>query len=211
MRLNLDEIEFDQLSLFNHFNIFKDLFLPGVYFRQTQQIQINYGEKKVLYGNDMLGEEVKMAPKVKIIAPNSSKKSGFNTLLMINLDGNFVSDENLETTSETLDENFASENKQVVQWLVTNIPDHKELTEGETIVEYLQPLAAFGVGYVRVAFILFRHSEKVDMEHLKLKAVKDLWVFKMINTQIYNINFLEAVITIDIFPQINFSRISRWI
>ncbi|VDO61553.1 unnamed protein product [Heligmosomoides polygyrus] len=71
----------------------------------------------------------------------SVKPGEYNTLFMVNLDGNPYEKEG-----------------EVVHWIVANIPDGKGVEDGEELVPYLQPLPFNGSGYHRVALLLFRHE-----------------------------------------------------
>lgn len=169
----MDQIDFNQIELFDHFNIFKDLFLPGIYFYNTQNVKIVYGEKKqsVNYGNVLTCSEVKTEPKITITAPNSSNE-GFSTIIMVNLDGNFVMEDKID---EDKPKELVEKQEHVLQWFVSNIPDNKNITnEGETIVPYLQPLAPYGIGYSRVAFLIFRHHSKLNFEQFRKGEIKNM-------------------------------------
>lgn len=61
------------------------------------------------------------------------------------------------------------DNTQVLHWLVGNIPDGADLSKGEEMVPYIQPIPVKGTGYHRIAFVLFRHKKKIDFSHFKLK------------------------------------------
>ncbi|VDM74222.1 unnamed protein product [Strongylus vulgaris] len=60
-----------------------------------------------------------------------------------------------------LDGNPYEKEGSVAQWLIANIPDGKGIEDGQEIVKYVQPLPFCGTGYHRVAFLLFRHSQKI--------------------------------------------------
>jgi len=99
--------------------------------------------------------------------PQEQKSAAFNTLLMINLDGDGFVDADASPSvemSELGDEKETETKTQLIHWIVANIPSESSgLEKGELIVPYLQPLPFYGSGYHRVAFLLLRHQEKVDL------------------------------------------------
>lgn len=128
------------------------------------------------YGNVLNSSETKIEPKVKIIPPNNSNK-GFSTLLMVNLDGNFVTEDrvSIQEKENSEDEGLIQKQEHVLQWLVSNIPDFNSgISEGDTIVPYFQPLAPYGAGYSRIAFLVFRHHSKLNFENLRHDSLKNL-------------------------------------
>jgi len=52
---------------------------------------------------------------------------------------------------------------EVLHWLVANIPGNK-VEEGQTLAAYIQPHPAFGTGYHRYVFLLYKQEGKVQME-----------------------------------------------
>ncbi|CAI5439328.1 unnamed protein product [Caenorhabditis angaria] len=116
--ISIDNLEIPNLSIYKHFNIFDDLFAQ------------NLTEK----------------PDIKIEKIGNS--GGFNTLLMVNIDGNGF---------------LEQKNGEFVQYLVANIENGGEIGTGDEVFEYLQPLPFYGTGFHRIAFVLFRHSEKLDL------------------------------------------------
>ena len=66
---------------------------------------------------------------------------------------------------------------QMVHWMIGNIPSHSganandaKIENGELIVPYLQPIPYYGTGYHRIAFVLFRHKNKIDFSSYQLKT-----------------------------------------
>jgi len=156
LEINLEDLSFDQLSMYDHFNIFEDLFRPGVYFYNTQKFEVKYGPSSINRGNLLTANTASDSPKLEI---ESFGKNGFNTVLMLNLDGDAFTEAKQNGIDKT----------QMLHWMIANIPDGS--TEGETIVPYLPPTPFKGTGYHRVAFILFRHQEKVDFNDLKKEEI----------------------------------------
>ncbi|CAJ0592857.1 unnamed protein product [Cylicocyclus nassatus] len=137
-----DTTNFETLAVLNHYKIFEHLFGPGVFFENVQSMDVAFGENGVYYGNTLLAKDAQTQPQVGI---ESIKPGGYNTLLMLNLDGNPYEKEG-----------------PITHWFVANIPDGKGVDEGEEIVNYVQPLPFYGTGYHRVVFLLFRHNQKLN-------------------------------------------------
>ncbi|KAK0426330.1 hypothetical protein QR680_009649 [Steinernema hermaphroditum] len=151
--INLKSLDLTDRAIFDHYNIMADLFRPGVTFNITQNLDVQFGDaSSVFYGNCLAPSSVVNAPDVKI---ESFGSDAFNTLVMLNLDGNAFSEE---------------AGKQLVHWVVANIPDSGEVNLGDVVVPYLQPLPYKGTGFHRVAFVNFRHREKIDLTSIALKG-----------------------------------------
>ncbi|KAI6234384.1 39S ribosomal protein L38, mitochondrial [Aphelenchoides fujianensis] len=87
---------------------------------------------------------------------------GFTTLLMVNLDGNAF--------SEADPKNGGLGHPQLVHWLVANVADGAGVADGQEVVPYLQPIPFHGTGFHRVAFVCFRHKEKIDAGEFQPKG-----------------------------------------
>uniref|UniRef100_A0A0N4Z9S4 Large ribosomal subunit protein mL38 n=1 Tax=Parastrongyloides trichosuri TaxID=131310 RepID=A0A0N4Z9S4_PARTI len=145
--IDLGKLNFNQESIFNHNNIYQDLFQSNVFFNITQDMKINYHNNvSVLRGNNVSPSDMINHPNVIL---ESFGNESFNTVLMVNLDGNAFTD-----------------NGQLLHWMVTNIPDGGSINNGDCIVDYLQPLPYNGSGYHRIAFITFRHKEKIKFDNV---------------------------------------------
>jgi large subunit ribosomal protein L38 len=155
LEIDLDLLSFDQLKIYDHFNIFEDLFMPGVYFNNSQKFVVTYNNDSIKRGNLLTASAATSAPKLEI---ESLGSSGYNTVLMVNMDGNAFSN----TGKDDFDKS------QLLHWCVTNISDGK--ADGETVVPYLPPTPYKGTGYHRIAFVLFRHKEKINFSEMKLKG-----------------------------------------
>lgn len=55
----------------------------------------------------------------------------------------------------------------------SNIPNG-DVSKGETIVPYLQPLPFKGTGYHRAVFVLYKQNEKVDLSSYKISNANEL-------------------------------------
>lgn len=62
---------------------------------------------------------------------------------------------------------IATSRNHLLHWVVTNIPASSEAINAgsTTIVPYLPPIPFYGTGYHRIAFILFRHKDKIEFSH----------------------------------------------
>ncbi|VDO48089.1 unnamed protein product [Haemonchus placei] len=127
-------------TVLQHYGIFEHLFGPGIitlnYF--SHFLKFCYKFSVYIYSKTFL----KTFESVKI---ESVKPGEYNTLMMVNLDGNPYEKEG-----------------EVAHWVVANIPDGKSIDDGEELVPYLEPLPFCGTGYHRIVFILFRHEKPVN-------------------------------------------------
>ncbi|CAB3410796.1 unnamed protein product [Caenorhabditis bovis] len=153
LEVNLDNVDFPNLHVCRHYLIFDHLFGEGTYFHNVQNFEAAFNDNQVYNGNILNASTTSSPPMVSI---EKVGNDGFNTLLMVNLDGNAF-----EKSGE------------VIQWLVSNIPDGSDIAEGDQVIDYLQPLPFYGTGYHRVALVLFRHSEKIDFSNLKGTSLFD--------------------------------------
>lgn len=153
--IDLGKITEDSLSIALHFNIFSDLFQEGVYFHNVQGFQVDYPDASVVSGNVIPSESAQSQPNIVI---ESKGNGGYNTLLMVNIDG------------DCFEKTHIDEQREVVHWLTGNISDGASVDQGEELVPYLQPTPYHGTGFHRIACILFRHKEKVDFSQLKLNT-----------------------------------------
>lgn len=169
--IDIENLKFNQTEIFNHNNIFQDLFQTNVFFNITQETNFIYGNNKIARGNLLKCNDMKNQPIVKLESFNTE---AYNTIVMVNLDGNAF-----------------TENGQILHWMVSNIPDGKDISEGDTIVPYLQPLVFKGTGYHRIVFVTFRHKEKVNLENVIENSNKlSGRVFNMLKFYKFYENFL---------------------
>ncbi|CAI2307851.1 unnamed protein product [Caenorhabditis sp. 36 PRJEB53466] len=143
LKIDIDSLDVQSLAVYRHFLVFDHLFGENVFFDNVQKLEVNFGDNIVHNGNILTANVTSSRPEVSI---ENVGKDGFSTLLMVNLDGNA-----LEKKGE------------VVQWLVANIPNGQEVSAGKEVVEYLQPLPFYGTGFHRVAFVLFRHNQPIEL------------------------------------------------
>lgn len=152
----------------HHFSVFEDLFGRGAYFYNTQDVDVSYGEKNsVRFGNVISSSLSTQKPAVSI----ESGKNGLTSMLMLNLEGGI-----LEQTAE----DAAIGSPQLVHWLVSNIEDGKDVDSGDQNVPYLQPIPFYGTGFHRIAFVFFRHNQRIDVDSFfKLKRFGFVDTFKL--------------------------------
>ena len=127
------------------YGIFEDLF-DGAYFTPALSLSVEYDFDEeyitpVYRGNVIKPKEAQKRPQVHW----PSKDDSLWTLVMTNPDGHF---------SET--------NAEYLHWMVSNVKG-SDLSQGSVNVPYLQPFPAFGTGFHRYVFILFKQSSPVDL------------------------------------------------
>jgi large subunit ribosomal protein L38 len=90
-------------------------------------------------GNIIKPKEATACPKVSYALTGfESDPSSLWTLVMTNPDGHFT-----------------DENSEYLHWMVANIPGNN-VESGKIIASYLQPFPAFGTGYHRYIFVLYK-------------------------------------------------------
>ncbi|KJH46607.1 phosphatidylethanolamine-binding protein [Dictyocaulus viviparus] len=142
LRIDYESIPFSSTTVLKHYGIFDHLFGQGVFFENVQTLDITFGDSPVFFGNTLSACATSSKPKVEI---ESLKAGEYNTLIMLNLDGNPFDKEG-----------------EIVHWMLANRLDDENQDPGEEAIPYLQPLPFCGTGYHRVAFVLFRHKERLN-------------------------------------------------
>lgn len=127
------------------YGIYEDLFANSI-FRPCVQLRIefDYDEETVtpVYrGNIIKPKEATTEPHVTFAADPDS----LWTLVLTNPDGHLT-----------------QKNAEYLHWMVANIPGG-DLSGGQTICPYVQPFPAFGTGYQRFIFVLYKQNGKVDL------------------------------------------------
>jgi len=127
------------------YGVYEDLF-DGAYFTPNVNltIEFDYNEELVtpaFRGNVIKPKEATTEPYVHYECPENDS---LWTLLLTNPDGHFT-----DNSSEYL------------HWMVTNIKGN-DLSTGQVIAPYLQPFPAFGTGYHRYVFVLFKQAGEID-------------------------------------------------
>ncbi|XP_072755355.1 large ribosomal subunit protein mL38 [Anoplolepis gracilipes] len=135
-----------------HYGIYKDLFGRDAYFMPTVPLDISYDLEddklvRVYNGNVIKPNEASNAPNVEYNAEDGS----LWTLILSTPDGNLTSDVN------------ASE---YCHWFIGNIPGNR-VKEGEELIDYLRPIAPYGIGYCRYIFILYKQDCHIDFSEYK--------------------------------------------
>ncbi|KAL3998499.1 Phosphatidylethanolamine-binding family protein [Acanthocheilonema viteae] len=149
LTIDLKAVEHWQLSIFHHFRIFDDLFHANVFFYNTQNMQFKWGNIGLYQGNLIDAADTSSKPDISI----ESLGGGFNSFILLNLDGNPYHCHG-----------------EIIHWLVSNIPDGKSVTDGTEIVPYMQIVPFKGTGYHRIACLLLRHNEVVNLTSRKPKS-----------------------------------------
>ncbi|XP_012530639.1 39S ribosomal protein L38, mitochondrial [Monomorium pharaonis] len=148
-----DWLRFDGAShihrLAKHYGIYNDLY-GDAYFMPVVPLDVSYelpDDKlvKVYTGNVIKPSEASRTPNVTYDAEDGS----LWTLIMSTPDGNLTSAEN-----------------EYCHWLVSNIPTNR-LKDGEELVDYLQPIAPYGIGYCRYIFVLYKQECRIDLSEYK--------------------------------------------
>ena len=152
----MEALNFNQLSIYDHFNIFDDLFIPGAYFKNTQKFVVKFGENSIQRGNLLTAAATSSEPRFEI---ESLGSNAYNSVIMLNMDGDAFTQAKEDDVDKT----------QLLHWFVANIPDGK--ADGETIVPYLPPTPFKGTGFHRIAFVLFRHKERIDFGDVKIQGL----------------------------------------
>jgi len=124
------------------YGLYEDLYEHG-YFKPCTMLDVKYQYKDVLVpvyrGNMVKPREAEVAPQVKF----DSSESAQWCLTMVGLDCSMKGE------------------GEVLHWLVGNISG-SDLNTGETLCKYLKPFPAFGSGYHRFAFVLYRQEGQID-------------------------------------------------
>lgn len=132
-----------------HYDVYKHLY-GDAYFMPIVPLDINYQLEddiliRVYNGNVIKPNEASNAPNIKYDAEDGS----LWTLIMTTPDGNFTSADN-----------------EYCHWFIGNIPGNR-VKEGEELVDYLRPIAPYGIGYCRYIFVLYKQDSHIDFSEYK--------------------------------------------
>ncbi|XP_024893297.1 39S ribosomal protein L38, mitochondrial [Temnothorax curvispinosus] len=135
--------------LAKHYGVYDDLY-GDAYFMPTVPLDVSYDladDKlvRVYTGNVIKPSEASRVPDVTYNAEDGS----LWTLIMCTPDGNLTKADN-----------------EYCHWFVGNIPGNR-LKEGEELVDYLQPIAPYGIGYCRYIFVLYKQERRIDFSEYK--------------------------------------------
>jgi len=124
------------------YGLYEDLYDHG-YFTPCTMLDVKYRFKDVLVpvyrGNVVKPREADIAPLVTF----DSSDTAMWCLAMVGLDCSMKGE------------------GEVLHWLVGNITGG-DISTGETLCQYLRPFPAFGTGYHRFAFVLYRQEGEID-------------------------------------------------
>merc|ERR1719480_500084 len=137
----------DILAAGDMYGVFEDLF-GHAYFRPCLMLDIKYEWRDVLVPVHR-GNMVK--PREAAAAPRVSWQSESDHLWCLMMTG--------------LDSHLQSETCQYLHWMVANIRG-SDLASGDTICDYIQPFPAFGTGYHRYSFVLFKQEERMELDRV---------------------------------------------
>lgn len=131
-----------------HYGIYKHLY-EDAYFMPTVPLDISYELEndqltRVYNGNVIKPSEASNVPNVKY----NAKAGSLWTLIMTTPDGN------LNTCNE------------YCHWFIGNIPGNR-VEEGEELIDYLRPIAPYGIGYCRYIFVLYKQDCHIDFSGYK--------------------------------------------
>lgn len=131
-----------------HYGIYKHLY-EDAYFMPTVPLDISYELEndqlaRVYNGNVIKPSEASNVPNVKY----NAKDESLWTLIMTTPDGN------LSTRNE------------YCHWFIGNIPGDR-VKEGEELIDYLRPIAPYGIGYCRYIFVLYKQDCHIDFSEYK--------------------------------------------
>lgn len=131
-----------------HYDIYKHLY-GDAYFMPTVPLDISYEFEndqltRVYNGNVIKSSEASNVPNVKY----NAKDGSLWTLIMTTPDGN------LSTCNE------------YCHWFIGNIPGNR-VKEGEELIDYLRPIAPYGIGYCRYIFVLYKQDCHIDFSEYK--------------------------------------------
>jgi len=124
------------------YGLYEDLY-DHAYFKPCTMLDVKYQQEEVMVpvyrGNVVKPREASSAPVVTF----PSSDTAVWCLAMVGLDCSMKGE------------------GEVLHWLVGNITG-SDLSTGETLCRYLQPFPAFGTGYHRFAFVLYRQEGGID-------------------------------------------------
>ncbi|XP_070491328.1 large ribosomal subunit protein mL38 [Chironomus tepperi] len=176
LEINLDEVKVDWFKtagpfhirkIAEHYGIYDDLFGKYAYFVPRVFLDIKFPINEdtfypVYSGNKVQPAQAKSVPEVTFdhkFALSYSQKPEENTLwtlVLTNPDGHLT-----------------KENSEYVHWMVSNIPNN-DISKGDQIVPYLQPIPPKGTGHHRYIFVLYKQDKKLDLSSMKVTDLKDL-------------------------------------
>lgn len=138
------------------YGIYEDLFRHG-YFIPCVDLNVAYGLEDDLLAPVYRGNVVK--PREAVQAPEVSWASSDTELWCLVLTG--------------LDGHMTQDGQEYLHWMVGNIRGC-DLTSGEQVASYLQPFPAFGTGFHRFAFILYKQDRPLDFSYLPTNQETDI-------------------------------------
>ncbi|XP_032690476.1 39S ribosomal protein L38, mitochondrial [Odontomachus brunneus] len=132
-----------------HYGVYSDLY-KDAYFMPTVPLDITYDLQddkmvRVYTGNVIKPEEASKAPDIVY----NTKDESLWTFLMT-----------------TPDCNLTNPSNEYCHWFIGNIPGNR-VNEGEELIDYLRPIPAYGIGYCRYIFILYKQNCHINYSEYK--------------------------------------------
>lgn len=129
----------------HHYGIFHDCFHEHAYFTPIARLNVVYGDNTHVHiGNECKPADMQQAPS---LTWQSAADSTW-LLLCVNLDGCLYKREH-----------------GVLHWLVMDIKGG-DVSTGRTVVPYMPPLPPLGIGYNRLAFLLFSLDGDIQLPNV---------------------------------------------
>uniref|UniRef100_A0ACD5V218 Uncharacterized protein n=1 Tax=Avena sativa TaxID=4498 RepID=A0ACD5V218_AVESA len=107
------------------------------YFDASARLRVLYGNREITNGSELRPSQVANQPTVQI----TGRSGSFYTLVMV--------DPDVPTPSNPTQREY-------LHWLVTDIPEGRDVSHGTEVVEYERPQPTAGIH--RVAFVVFRQA-----------------------------------------------------
>jgi len=140
-----EEYGFDDINNLSRFyGINRDLFNNKDVNIETW-LGISFGNTNIHRGNIVSPTELLFPP---TILNYQGIEDHFTTLVLSNLDGHPL-----------------DSSKEILHWVVANIPDD-DVSQGDTIVEYLPPTPWKGTGFHRFVFTLYKHESTFNYSNI---------------------------------------------
>jgi hypothetical protein len=107
--IDLDGLQFDNLTITDHFGVFEDAFMPGVFFNNTQPFSVEYPPADegpslpVHFGNTIKTSNAKIPPQISIGKVSESETEPtegpmwYGSIMMLNLEGNGLEEKECQT------------------------------------------------------------------------------------------------------------------
>ncbi|XP_028392205.1 39S ribosomal protein L38, mitochondrial-like [Dendronephthya gigantea] len=154
-------------TMASYLGVFDHMF-DGRSFTPLVAMNVDYPDGSSVHcGNFLSPAQTSCEPKVSFHTEDDS----LTTLLMVDLDGNIL-----------------SRNDEILHWMVGNIPNG-DLTQGESVCQYLPPCPVKGTGYHRIVFCLMKQTTRYDYEAIHTRHNTRCLVSRSFKTSTFLDNF----------------------